>query len=317
MLDKNREFAVPSSAPPQGTASQSITIQKPGSDWMPVRRAPLCYGPEGYIRTQKEWVAYIEAKLLPFAPGDWSVKHYDWAWSITWEGLTTEIDRKYGVVSVSEEGEFAPIYVGTPDEFSVEQNWVEYRPELRVAAKEHRHQIAGLLDWFWYDFVRAGEAGAAEVMARKNTVFAPLERVLWEQWSYFRVDEAPEQFGRPWQWLFSDSRLESFSTATGPTGERLFSIYIRPGVATISDSSATDTSEEKCLQWIIKLLRDFPDRSPKPLRDLAREAVIRFPGLSLSRFRYCYFLAQVQTGNRNWPKARRPPGSSKKSSHKN
>ena len=103
------------------------------------------------------------------------------------------------------------------------------------------------------------------------------------------------------------------STATGLAGERLFAIYIAPGIVGIESGDREDDAEEKCLHWMAQLLQEFPDRAPKPLKTLAEEAISRFPGLSKRGFERCYVGAQLQTGNRNWSRPGAPSKSPQKS----
>src|SRR5262249_24319334 len=94
------------------------------------------------------------------------------------------------------------------------------------------------------------------------------------------------------------------ATATGPTGERLYAIYVAPRV---------QTPEEKCLQWLLGLLHEFPGSAPKPLDALAKEAQSKFAGMPVRGFRRCLSYAQKQSGNRNWSRSGRPKSHQKSS----
>jgi hypothetical protein len=141
-------------------------------------------------------------------------------------------------------------------------------------------------------------------MARTNTVLAPFERVTWDQWQYFRVDEPVEP----------DRDRSKVSTATGPTGEKLYSIHIAPGVAR---SNQHDHPREKCLHWVLELMQQFPDRPPKPKRKLYKEAASKFPGLSGRAFAHCISDAQKSMRHTKWSEPGRPSNSPQKSLHEN
>ena len=104
-------------------------------------------------------------------------------------------------------------------------------------------------------------------MARKNSVLAPFERVTRDQWQFFRLDNPSEEPPEKWHDPRAPVGLRdspSPCTATGPTGERLFAIYVAPGIS----QNVGLASEHKCQIWVRELLRDYPDRAPKAKDDL-------------------------------------------------
>jgi len=155
-------------------------------------------------------------------------------------------------------------------------------------------------------------------MARKNSVLAPFEHVTWDQWQYFTLHNDEENDNSlPVKTVWHDPRdpyrsaaRTSPSTATGPTGEHLYAIHLAPGV------KRRNSPEDECLRWLLQLLRDYPERPPQPLPNLAKEAVSKFPGLSERGFRHCRLSAQTETGNWNWSRPGAPSKSPQKSSHK-
>jgi hypothetical protein len=203
-----------------------------------------------------------------------------------------------------------------------DSEWDEIPTDDRIAAQWHRQLLDRLFSSWGSSFVKAVESGSAQIMARKNTVLAPFELVTWDQWQFFTLDNSedppsydPRHFSLPtkgskiWYdprplWYERTKRLSC--TATGPAGERLYAIYIAPGVIGAESGDREDDPEEKCLYWMEQLLREFPGRAPKPLRSLAEEAISRFPGLSKRGFERCYIIACQQTGNRNWSNGGRP-----------
>jgi hypothetical protein len=154
-------------------------------------------------------------------------------------------------------------------------------------------------------FVQAIRLGTADIMARKHTVLAPFERVTFNQWQYFRLDE--RELGPPnkdIQW--GDPRLPYLAgcvtwAATGPSGAKLYEIHVAPGLASPVSSF---TIEELCEDLLVKMLTDHPDR-PRPLPELAKQICSELPGLTERAFRRCLFRAQQQTGNRKWSEAGR------------
>jgi hypothetical protein len=166
--------------------------------------------------------------------------------------------------------------------------------------------LAVPLFWFWErTFAQAIESGTLHIMARKHSVLAPFERITWNQWQYFRVDEElprlkDPKWGNPQLPHWRRSALPW--TALGPADEKLYEIHVAPGLDT-SNSSGRDCQndpEERCLKWLVELIHDYPDRQPKRRDLLAQEAVSKFPRLTLNRFLRCWTLAQEQTQNHNW-----------------
>jgi hypothetical protein len=111
-------------------------------------------------------------------------------------------------------------------------------------------------------------------------------------------------------------------TATGPDGLKLFSIHVALGAdrplppgAELSPVSIDprEEAEKKCQQWLLELLRQFPDRAPMPRQQLIQEAQSQFPKLSERGVVRALNRAQEQEGNRNWSNPGRRPKSPQKS----
>jgi hypothetical protein len=66
-------------------------------------------------------------------------------------------------------------------------------------------------------------------------------------------------------------------------------------------------AREKCLQSLVKSIRANPVRPPSPMRDLAKEAKLKF-GTVRRDFESCLGEAQSVTNNWNWSKRGRRPG---------
>jgi hypothetical protein len=202
----------------------------------------------------------------------------------------------------------------------VSRGWVEILPEQSAAAARHRELAEEIFGHFRYYFVLCLATGRAHIIARKNTLLAPFERVTWDQWQYFKLDPHPDD--EPWRERtetdFCHTPYDDLpSTATGSSGEKLYSIHVVPGSASSAESDDGVESEHKLLQWLLGLMQQFPDRPPMPLRDLVGQAISESPGLTERGFRRALSFAQQQSGNRNWSKAGRRPKLSQKSPHQN
>src|SRR3984893_18365067 len=106
----------------------------------------------------------------------------------------------------------------------------------RRATKRVCNGIGGywtIFFWAWkLNFTHLVSSGAVHIMARKNNVLAPLERVTWDQWLFFRLDDEDDDALLKAK-IWYDPREPNWSaagkkpsTATGTAGERLYSIYI-------------------------------------------------------------------------------------------
>jgi hypothetical protein len=147
------------------------------------------------------------------------------------------------------------------------------------------------------------------IVARKNSAAAPFERITWNEFrqcELHRVDNG----------IYPSDNDMTPMTATGPGGLKLFSIHVALGVDRALppgvDRAAGSTNhhnevENKCQQWLLELMREFPDRHPDPLPRLAKTAQSRFPGLSERGFhRALLFARKSPVGNSKWGKAGRP-----------
>jgi hypothetical protein len=65
---------------------------------------------------------------------------------------------------------------------------------------------------------------------------------------------------------------------------------------------------DRCIRWFVELLLKNPERPPRPVETLLKEADTLF-GAGGRGARRCYETAQEKTGNRNWSRTRRPPKS--------
>jgi len=182
------------------------------------------------------------------------------------------------------------------------------------AALRHRGMLARLFESWRFSFWLGIRSGAFHIMARKNSVLAPFERVACDQWHFFRLDEPSEEPPGKWHDPRDPVGLRdspSACTATGPAGERLFAIYVAPGIS----QNVGLASEHKCHMWVRDLLRDYPDRAPKPKDDLLKEGVEKFPDLSKKAIEHIVLKSAGAAGKQGWfragrPRSKSPPKSS-------
>jgi hypothetical protein len=198
--------------------------------------------------------------------------------------------------------------------------WDNVTGNDRPAAQWHKRLLEKLFGTWYLLFRLALRCDRAYIMARKNSILAPFERITWHQWQFFKLEEdmpaLPQAFWFDPREELRSPRQQGSNTAIGPANERLYDIYIAPGEASSDSTDGEDASEEKCRRWILKMLRDYPDRSPKPLPLLAKDAISTFPGLTERAFQRCYLAARTQTGNRSWSRPGRPQKNPQKSPRK-
>jgi hypothetical protein len=325
---------------PARAAAPPAAIHEPKANWAPLWQAPFYCFSDRYIDSPELWADAFNAELQqhtrgahPDYPGLFKASPPKWSWSFSKTQRQARISAA-GIETVISPGS---VYVhpehpkgfidlnrwligGFSNKILEDSEWDEIPIDERIAAQWHRQLLDRLFRFWGSSFVKAVESGAAHIMARKNSVLASFERVTWDQWQFFRLDDSEDdppsaEESKIWydprpSWYERTKRL--ICTATGPAGERLYAIYTAPGVVGAESGDREHNAEEKCLRWMAQLLREFPDRAPKPLKSLAEEAISRFPGLSKRGFERCYVGAQLQAGNRNWSR----PGAPQKSPHK-
>jgi hypothetical protein len=228
----------------------------------------------------------------------WLVVGDDWRALIAAGEILMNINAKTAHLFVSPIAKTTP-FVNvdlTNDRVGAEAGWSNLVNIDAPAADWHRR----LASHFYFNvqvvLERAIASGAAHIMARKNSPLAPFDRVFRDQWHFFILDKDKAGFS------FAGEYIPN--SATGPQGEKLYAIHVAPG------ADSNDDPEWQCEEWLVQLMRQSPDRSPKPLSVLAEDAVERFPGLSKKSFRnHCLRKAQARTGNQRWSY----PGAPKKS----
>jgi hypothetical protein len=294
----------------QGLAA-GLVFDEPQDDWVPLRIAPFYFTQNRGMLCASQWELGIRTEVegiiaqlncLELNASDFRVSSSSdrplvsiHAW-----GITTTIGPGWIKVGLDDDWPFQ--IRGSSREILSDVRWQHFPENIQAGVDEHRRVLCQLFYLQRSSLAKAIMSNDVWIMARKNSVFAPFERIHGDQWQFFSSDS--EDDNHPAMNWFDPQEPElttPMATATGPTGERLYAIYVAPRA-----KSEVQTPEEKCLQWLLGLLHKFQDRSPKPLGALEKEAKSKFPGLSGRGFRRCLCNAQKQSGNRGWSLSGRP-----------
>lgn len=303
MLDRTQSFETPTADP----AAATEMINDPRHDWVNPWVAPYYCFWGRYVCSAQEWADAFQVEIQAF------MKRYQRA-----PKCSINYGKKEPGARIKAMGMEMLIAPGRGFAVSGNRTFEFDVGGLEITGCEPPEQEdEGALGWHrllreylfrsWKrSFVQAVMFGTAHVMARKHTILAPFERITFNQWQYFRVDEEVRRpLNKDIQW--GDPRVPYLAgrlpwTATGPAGEKLFDIRIAPG----KNGKSVDP-EQACVEWMIALLREYTDRPSEPLGSFAKEAMSKFPGLTKRGFGRCYFLACKETGNRNWSLPGRKP----------
>jgi hypothetical protein len=331
------------------TSQPSAAFDERQADWVPLMLAPFRWTGRGYISSMADWPDAVRDEIengWAYSKLKQSVRFkrindsQHFVEGIEGDGLSViamgiTVDLIPGWVFVQptcrednlavaedDDGEVAgnggPInteqvdwvpFGGYADRILEDLNWdtLYESPEWSLAARCHRECLKNIFFCWRFHFGEALRSGAAQILARKNSVLAPFERITLNQWEYFSV--MPPRLGYHDFW-HGGSQDPILSTAVGPGDVTLYEIYVAPAVGDSLNFQKDDaTPEQKCRSWIKNLLCAHPERPPKPIPQLAGDAITRFPGLTKRKFLHCYGLAQLETGNSNWGRTRRRPKS--------
>jgi hypothetical protein len=347
MLDKtpSREMMPPSANANHekrkdiGATLPAGEITNKKADWIPLRLAPFYFTRNGRVYSAEKWAEDViqvvrhYARLpdvlpkgweeLPNAIG-WLDAPKEWNILIRAGGITTSISPEWFVIHSGNRLDYTSFIIGgcateiltglfdakpRPPKSYGRSEWL---PSHQESLTWHAGVLRYLFSYWRKNLERELKSGAAHAMARKNTVFAPFERVTWDQWQLFAVDAcAPKdkpKYHDPYL-LTELHRARRPMSATGPAGEKLYSIHIAPGVASVgeqSDGNGGGASEQqKCVHWLLQLMRQFPDRRTMSREQLYQEAVRMFPTMSKRSFKACVSVALLQEPNSNWRSAGR------------
>jgi hypothetical protein len=191
-------------------------INEPQVDWVPLWKAPFFCFSDGYITSPNEWKRALLAKVqqgitskypiddgvpplvddLP--PPEWSFSKNSAKAEITIRGMgiTTIISPQGGFIFPGERFDIRDWHIaGSSNDMFKDSDWHRIRPDERTGARWHRRLLLGL---FGNNFVQAVKLGTVHIMARKNSALAAFERITWDQWQFFRLDEKNDRWPRIW-----------------------------------------------------------------------------------------------------------------------
>ncbi len=287
-------------------------------DWAPLHEAPFYCFSQGFLRSDKRWKEALAQEIQKIRQSDFigqdpefaGASHLEWVVIQKRASFCVEL-QAMGVSSlIMPAGTFVsgqsaarflfPISWGPSLEKDPE--WADVPPHCQVGARLHRTILGCLFSHWRLEFAWTLKRGRALIMARKGSVLAQFQQICWDQWQFFKLDDPIErQCAARW---YDPRDHHAPLTATGPSGERLYCIYVAPG--RVSAESEDGRPEDKCQQWLLQLLREYSDRRPRPLHLLCEDAVDKFPGLTKRGFQRALVMAQAKSGNRTWSEAGAP-----------
>jgi hypothetical protein len=278
------------------TAAQEIN--EPNPDWVPIWNAPCHCFKEGFFTSGKQYFDTLHAEVNRILNGsqlgrhpDYSVRQEDKGIMVTSMGVSTYIALH--AIYIHPEGDYGFqhwLVGGHPCQiFEGGLKWEEWHDiseRHRLAAQWHVEELVKpiLSSWNYY-LQEAIKSGAVQIMARKDSVQAPFERVSYDQWQYFSLSEPiVERFNEPtgvarerWADPLKPSWIvdtPTTSVATGPAGERLFAIYVARGPSSAmrrSTLQAMPSLADPIDEGLSRAGANGPDRTH-------RESPFAFPG---------------------------------------
>jgi hypothetical protein len=315
-------------------------------DWIPIRRAPFCFNRFRLLPNVESWIESLKARVIDWGDTIERLDQFEWSASdrghaliLSTASVISVINAETGYARINslrervyrppsdldigkaltwvrknleEEGAYISVSA-TFDKFtsltlnSIVRGVMFDVDEVRL----HFRVLKLALNLTQSDFEAALRLGRAVIMARKHSPLAPFEPILPDQWSCFVMDEPVRdgfRRGGVW-WSRLSSPSERICTASGPGGEKLYSVCVAPGETA---ESATGTDEDRCGQHVLRLMKEHPDRAPKSRDDLFGDALLKWPDLSRRAFDRACDLAEGLSGVSSWFKNGRPPGSSTK-----
>jgi hypothetical protein len=295
-------------------------ILEPRSDWAPLDQAPYYCFRNGFIQCWDEWkiaaVAQAEEimRSTEFKSNDrWSVSAKMDGIDIQSAGILTTISPDFACVRpVNDSWSIvcSPCSLWGSGGLLTQPQWAKELRRAgdaeREAALQHKRLLEEMSRSWRSNFLTAFANHRVQIMARKNSIFAPFESVGLDQWLFFRLDEPSEEPSPRWNDPRKAAILRtdfSTCTATGPAGERLFAIYAVPTFGTPSVLSL----DQKCHLYIRDLIENHPIKAPKKKSDFIDEVADRFPGLSRNRIQNIMLVVMNDMGRIDWFPVGRPP----------
>ena len=300
-----------------------LPINEPLPNWLPLWSAPFFCFSRGVMHSWETWTEAFceEARWLTATLHQGRQIHprliarvFEWPkWSITVDGWSVRLDA----LEISTE--IFPGYVEVIPTTGFRCNWFLSNGETDVLSTPkwdrhiygsdrdgaffHKVLLGDLLPRLTTNFAYAVKSGAARIMARPRSVLAPFERIAWDQWQFFALENEDIEKVKHFDWRpHLLVRKDLPSTAVSREGERIYSIHVARG-----EPRASQSVEEQCLRQLKLFIWNNPERCPIPVDELVERMTLESPEMSKKAIRYCVFRAIEETGQNDWLRRGRPP----------
>jgi hypothetical protein len=229
-------------------------VYEPQWDWTPLWKAPFYCVSHGYAPDETKWTdgfrADVESNISQlkevaqlsispinnkyrdlcknFPTPTWSFERLEHGGaSITAMKVSTIIRPSGGEITVWRDSPDVLdgwIITGWSKEILKDPGWDTVPAHERLSAQWHRYLLEHLFQTWDTHFYLDLATGRLHIMARKNSILAPFERITWDQWQFFKLnDEPPMPSARVWydpRTPRSFPSAKTFNTATGPANEK-------------------------------------------------------------------------------------------------
>jgi hypothetical protein len=290
-----------------------VALAEPGDDWIPMRLAPFFYA-AGYFATVNQWEShldYVLPRLVGKVEFTLSVSE-DRVASIIALECKLELHAWSGTLwleSCDDEDRPSVLVFGPPDDFFEKLESRSIPKAFSRSVDFHSKLAWDLLYDMQTNWSRAVRSGFARIMARPLSPLNEFTMLTLDQWTYFKLDEVPRRAERvtPWYALEPDEDSSQVGqlSATGTAGERVFSLYVAPGIHGKPRRSQI-SAEARCTDWLIALMGKHGEERPAPRTKLAVQARKMFPGLAVRGFDRAMRRAVDHTQNHSWQRPGRP-----------
>src|SRR5438034_8860718 len=189
-----------------GTAGPSAEItNKSKAAWIPMRLAPFYFTRNGRVCSAEKWAEDVVRVMRHYAglpdvlPKGWELPNgmecleapKEWKVLIRAGGITTSVSPEWFIIHAGNRLDYTSwiisccatdIVTGLFDakprapKSYCQSEWL---PSDEESLKWHAGVLGYLFSYWRQNLERALKSGAAHVMARKNSVFAPFERITW------------------------------------------------------------------------------------------------------------------------------------------
>jgi hypothetical protein len=292
-----------------------LPINEPLPDWMPLWSAPFFCLSRGVVHTWETWTEafceearhlttmlhrgrQIDPRLIArvFEWPKWSIRAERWSVRLDAMEIATEVFPGNVYVFPTTGVRYAWSLSNQETDILSSPKWDRHiYGSDRDAAFFHKVLLGDLLPRLTTNFAYAVESGALRIMARPRSVLAPFERIAWDQWQFFALENEAIEEVKQFDWRpHLLVRTDLPSTAVTLNGERIYSIHVAPG------DPASQSAEEKCLRQLRLFIWNNPERCPIPVDKLIDEMTLECPEMTKKAIRYCVFRAIEETGQNEW-----------------